>query len=147
MTTTLNEIELAARWGMSPKTLQRWRTQNVGPEYLKLGKKVMYPLADVEDYEKLIRSNFADVEEILLYLQQTGEASLDRIQAACLGGKESRHHIQAYLQRLTRSSPPRVKAQMALLDPASAVMTVLYSPCADVPQPPLIEPSSKTTRY
>lgn len=126
MTTTLNEIELAARWGMSPKTLQRWRTINVGPEYLKLGKKVMYPLADVEDYENLIRSNFAGIEEILLYLRHTGEASLDQIQAACLGGKESRAKIQAYLQRLTRSSPPKVKAQMALLDSASPVMTVVY---------------------
>ncbi len=76
MTTTLNEIELAARWGMSPKTLQRWRTINVGPEYLKLGKKVMYPLTDVEDYEKLIRSNFAGIEEILLYLRHAGEAML-----------------------------------------------------------------------
>ena len=147
MTTTLNEIELAARWGMSPKTLQRWRTQNVGPEYLKLGKKIMYPLADVEDYEKLIRSNFADIEEILLYLQQTGEASLDQIQAACLGGKQSRAHIQAYLQRLTRSSPPRVKAHMVLLDPASPVMTAIYSPCADVSQAHLIEPSCPTARY
>ena len=126
MTTTLNEIELAARWGMSPKTLQRWRTLNVGPEYLKLGKKVMYPLADVEDYENLIRSNFAGIEEILLYLRHTGEASLEQIQAACLGGKESRAKIQAYLQRLTRSSPPKVKAQMALLDSASPVMTVVY---------------------
>jgi transposase-like protein len=25
VTTTLNEIELADRWGMSPKTLHRWR--------------------------------------------------------------------------------------------------------------------------
>ena len=131
MTTTLNEIELAARWGMSPKTLQRWRTINVGPEYLKLGKKVMYPLADVEDYENLIRSNFAGIEEILLYLRHTGEASLEQIQAACLGGKESRAKIQAYLQRLTRSSPPKVKAQMALLDSASPVMTVVYSPFAE----------------
>ena len=64
MTTTLNEIELAARWGMSPKTLQRWRTLNAGPEYLKLGKKIMYPLADVEDYENLVRSNFAGIEKI-----------------------------------------------------------------------------------
>jgi len=131
VTTTLNEIELAARWGMSPKTLQRWRTLNVGPEYLKLGKKVMYPLADVEDYENLIRSNFAGIEEILLYLRHTGEASLEQIQAACLGGKESRAKIQAYLQRLTRSSPPKVKAQMALLDSASPVMTVVYSPFAE----------------
>jgi len=131
VTTTLNEIELAARWGMSPKTLQRWRTLNVGPEYLKLGKKVMYSLADVEDYENLIRSNFAGIEEILLYLRHTGEASLEQIQAACLGGKESRAKIQAYLQRLTRSSPPKVKAQMALLDSASPVMTVVYSPFAE----------------
>ena len=104
MTTTLNEIELAARWGMSPKTLQRWRTQNVGPEYLKLGKKIMYQMADVEDYEKLIRSNFADIEEILLYLQQTGEASLDQIQAACLGGKQSRSNIQGYPLQLFLNS-------------------------------------------
>jgi len=48
VTTTLNEIELAARWAMSPKTLQRWRTLDVGPEYLKRGKKIMYPLADVD---------------------------------------------------------------------------------------------------
>ncbi len=147
MTTTLNEVELAARWGMSPKTLQRWRTQNVGPEYLKLGKKIMYPLGDVEDYENLIRSNFADIEEILLYLRQTGQASLDQIQAACLGGKQSRTNIQAFLQRLTRSSPPRVKAHMALLDPASAVMTVLYSPCAEIPQAPPIEPNCPAARH
>ena len=131
MTTTLNEIELAARWGMSPKTLQRWRTLNVGPEYLKLGKKIMYPLADVEDYENLVRSNFAGIEEILLYLRHAGEASLEQIQAACLGGKQSRSCIQAYLQRLTQSSPPRVKAHMALQDPASPVITVLYSPCSE----------------
>ena len=91
----------------------------------------MYPLADVEDYENLIRSNFAGIEEILLYLRHTGEASLEQIQAACLGGKESRAKIQAYLQRLTRSSPPKVKAQMALLDSASPVMTVVYSPFAE----------------
>jgi len=103
----------------------------VGPEYLKLGKKIMYPLADVEDYESLVRSNFAGIEEILLYLRHTGEASLEQIQAACLGGKQSRANIQAYLQRLTRSSPPRVKAHMALQDSASPVMTVLYSPCSE----------------
>ena len=131
MTTTLSEIELAARWGMSPKTLQRWRNINTGPDYLKLGKRVMYPLATVEEYENLVRSNFAGVEEILLYLRQTGHASLDQIQAACLGGKQSRSNIQGYLQRLTRSSPPRIKAHMVLLDPASPVMTVLYSPCAE----------------
>lgn len=35
------EADLASRWGMSPKTLQRWRTEGRGPHYLKLGKRVM----------------------------------------------------------------------------------------------------------
>ena len=32
----LNENELAQRWGVSPKTLQRWRSDGLGPRYLKL---------------------------------------------------------------------------------------------------------------
>ena len=36
----LNENELAQRWGVSPKTLQRWRSEGRGPRYLKLSKRV-----------------------------------------------------------------------------------------------------------
>jgi predicted DNA-binding transcriptional regulator AlpA len=39
----LNENELAQRWGLSPKTLQRWRSEGRGPRYLKLSKRVSYP--------------------------------------------------------------------------------------------------------
>ena len=42
---TLTETELATRWSMTTKTLYRWRTQNQGPNYMKLGKKILYPLA------------------------------------------------------------------------------------------------------
>lgn len=72
---------------MSPKTLQRWRSTHRGPEYLKLGKKIQYPLAAIEDYENQIRTNiaFAGAEEILLFLQQAGQADLDQIRAACNG--------------------------------------------------------------
>jgi predicted DNA-binding transcriptional regulator AlpA len=52
--TTLTDTELATRWGMTTKTLYRWRTQNRGPRYLKLGKKILYPLTAVEEYEKQI---------------------------------------------------------------------------------------------
>ena len=31
----LNENELAQRWGIRPKTLQRWRCEGRGPKYLK----------------------------------------------------------------------------------------------------------------
>lgn len=40
----MTEIELAAYWGISPKTLQRWRCDGRGPEYVKFGKCVRYPL-------------------------------------------------------------------------------------------------------
>ncbi|MFY9138788.1 helix-turn-helix transcriptional regulator [Zwartia sp.] len=47
----LNENELAQRWGISPKTLQRWRCEGRGPKYLKLSKRVSYPLEGVFDFE------------------------------------------------------------------------------------------------
>lgn len=33
----LNQIELAARWKISHRTLERWRWAQEGPRYLKLG--------------------------------------------------------------------------------------------------------------
>lgn len=47
----LSETELAHRWGVSPKTLQRWRTEGRGPKYLKLSKRVTYPLDAITEYE------------------------------------------------------------------------------------------------
>lgn len=47
----LNELELADRWGMSHKTLQRWRVMGLGPKFLKLGGKIGYRIEDVEEYE------------------------------------------------------------------------------------------------
>ena len=38
------EADLASRWGMSPKTLQPWRTEGRGPHYLRLGKRVTYTI-------------------------------------------------------------------------------------------------------
>ena len=47
----LTEADLASRWGMSPKTLQRWRMEGRGPHYLKLGKRVSYPVKAVIAFE------------------------------------------------------------------------------------------------
>ena len=46
-----SENELADRWGVSPKTLQRWRTEGRGPKYLKLSKRVIYPLEEIQTFE------------------------------------------------------------------------------------------------
>ena len=48
----LTPRQLAARWGMSEKTLERWRTLGTGPMYLKLGSRVMYPLASIAQHEQ-----------------------------------------------------------------------------------------------
>src|SRR5690242_17321827 len=47
----LTQSELAARWRMSPRTLERWRSTGHGPAFLKLGGGVVYSVADVAAYE------------------------------------------------------------------------------------------------
>ena len=49
--TLLHQAELARRWRVSPRTLERWRWTNQGPAYLKLGGSVAYRLEDVLAYE------------------------------------------------------------------------------------------------
>lgn len=46
----LNQVELARRWRMSPRTLERWRWLRQGPPYLRLGR-IVYRLEDVEEFE------------------------------------------------------------------------------------------------
>jgi hypothetical protein len=50
-TKCLNQVELASRWNISPRTLERWRWLKLGPPYLKLGGRVAYRLEDIEAYE------------------------------------------------------------------------------------------------
>ena len=46
------ETELALRWNISIKTLQRWRSEGRGPRYLKLSKRVSYPVDAVIEFER-----------------------------------------------------------------------------------------------
>lgn len=47
----LHQIDLARRWHLSPRTLERWRSQGQGPRYLKIGGRVLYRLEDIEAFE------------------------------------------------------------------------------------------------
>jgi hypothetical protein len=47
----LSQLELARRWSISPRTLERWRWTGDGPRYIKLKGRVAYREADVEVYE------------------------------------------------------------------------------------------------
>lgn len=51
MTAHIDQKELAARWHVSPRTLEQWRWQGRGPRFLKIGGRVLYPLVEVEAFE------------------------------------------------------------------------------------------------
>jgi hypothetical protein len=50
-----NQVQLARRWGISERTLERWRWRREGPEYMKIGGRVAYALADIEAFEAMQR--------------------------------------------------------------------------------------------
>lgn len=47
----LTQVELARRWSVSARTLEKWRSLGLGPAYIKIGGRVRYRLADVTAYE------------------------------------------------------------------------------------------------
>lgn len=47
----MNQRQLANRWGVSEATLERWRSEGIGPRYLKLQGRVMYREKDIEASE------------------------------------------------------------------------------------------------
>jgi hypothetical protein len=56
----MTTAELAARWQMNVVTLANWRVQGKGPMFIKLGRKVLYPMAEVDAWEaKQLRQNTA----------------------------------------------------------------------------------------
>ena len=60
----IDENELSQRWGLSVKTLRRWRQSgNLGPIFCKLGARVTYLLSEVEAYERRVsrHSTFTSV--------------------------------------------------------------------------------------
>ena len=43
--------QLARRWQVSPRTLERWRYEGKGPAWTQIGGRVLYSLALVKAYE------------------------------------------------------------------------------------------------
>ena len=67
----LNQVELSRRWSISPRTLERWRWLGQGPQYLKIGGRVVYCLRDIEAYEaQQIRTSTTSVADGSLYARR-----------------------------------------------------------------------------
>ena len=48
----LNQRTLATRWDVSEATLERWRSEGIGPKFMKLKGRVLYRQVDIEAYEE-----------------------------------------------------------------------------------------------
>jgi hypothetical protein len=51
----LTEAELARRWRVSRRSLQRWRAEGSGPAFLRLNGRILYALDDIIGFEALAR--------------------------------------------------------------------------------------------
>jgi hypothetical protein len=60
----LHQADLARRWNISPRTLERWRWLGQGPRFLKIGGRVVYRLEDIEAFEAAqLRTSSAAVSD------------------------------------------------------------------------------------
>lgn len=48
----LDEQTLSSRWNLSPKTLQRWRSEGIGPPAWHLAQQIRYLLIEIETFER-----------------------------------------------------------------------------------------------
>jgi hypothetical protein len=48
----LNQKQLAARRHLSEAYLERWRSEGIGPIYMKMMGRVRYRLSDITDFEE-----------------------------------------------------------------------------------------------
>jgi hypothetical protein len=48
----INQKQLAERWDVSQRTLERWRAIGWGPIFLKIGSRVVYRVEDILAYEE-----------------------------------------------------------------------------------------------
>jgi|TARA_R110002124_G_scaffold81491_1_gene214850 hypothetical protein len=47
-----NQHELSLRWSISGRTLERWRYERSGPNYVRIGGRVLYRISEIEEYER-----------------------------------------------------------------------------------------------
>ena len=47
----ISERQLSERWGLSTRTLQRWRADRHGPGFSKIGGSIRYNIDDVIAFE------------------------------------------------------------------------------------------------
>lgn len=73
MQVTRNEFyttkEVAMRCGVSPRTVEGWRNNGLGPHYLYVGARIMYKVSDVDQWlaDSALRGALALQERAIAY--------------------------------------------------------------------------------
>ena len=49
--TLLSTKLLSRRWNIAPRTLERWRAEGRGPQFVRIGRHVRYRKADIDAFE------------------------------------------------------------------------------------------------
>lgn len=73
----LTSLELADRWRVSPRTIEDWRRRQRPPHPIRIGRRVLYLLADIEALERAE----------LLRLTQATSASVNPSSSGMGGGQ------------------------------------------------------------
>jgi hypothetical protein len=82
----LGQKDLAKRWNISHRTLERWRYTGQGPAFLKLGGRVLYRQADIEAFEHSHLSRALAVSNAVDTASRRQERRLTAIPPAHPGG-------------------------------------------------------------
>ena len=45
-------VQAANYLGVTPDTLSKWRSRKIGPAYYKVGRRVQYLIADLDDWRE-----------------------------------------------------------------------------------------------
>lgn len=100
----LSETDLCSRWNLSPKTLQRWRSEGIGPPAWHIGKSVRYLLMEVEAFERKAQvASRSSAGRALSESSPTARADF------LLRQGSGRHHRTAYLLAATESGTPAAR--------------------------------------
>ena len=51
--TLLSTKLLARRWNIAPRTLERWRAEDRGPQFIRIGRHIRYRQADILAFETM----------------------------------------------------------------------------------------------
>ncbi|MCG6557637.1 helix-turn-helix domain-containing protein [Ruegeria sp. 1NDH52C] len=49
--TLLSTKLLSRRWNIAPRTLERWRAEGRGPQFVRIGRHVRYRQTDIQAFE------------------------------------------------------------------------------------------------